>query len=273
MAFDIQRDETRLSRFSGGDGRDQRPADRLDRHRARAQGVAADLVQDARNGEPRGRIERVLARATVAGHRSGGNPARWTGHLEELLPAKTKVAAVQPHNAVPYREMAAFMAQLRAKHGVSARAFEFTILTAARTGETIGAKWSEIDLNGGVWTVPAERMKVGQEHRVPLSDRAIAVLKALPRDGGERVFAREGKSLSDMAMLQLLRSMRTGPTVYGFRSSFRDWAGNETNTPRELVEQALAHSIGDKAEQASSPTNAKTTSPLQDTDSIDHPTL
>jgi integrase len=200
----------------------------------------------------RGRIERVLAWATVAGHRSGDNPARWAGHLAQLLPAKTKVAAVKHHDAVPYPDMAVFMGALRAKSGVSARALEFTILTAARTGEVIGARWSEINLNDKVWAIPAERMKAGREHRVPLSDRAIAVLKALPRgaSGGEFVFARESKPLSNMSMLELLRGMRKGATVHGFRSSFRDWAGNETNFPREVVEHALAHSIGDKAEQA-----------------------
>ena len=200
----------------------------------------------------RGRIERVLAWATVAEYRSGDNPARWTGNLKELLPATSKVAKVEHHDAVPYAEMPAYMAALREKKGGSARALEFTILTAARTAETTGARWSEIDLIAKVWTIPAERMKADREHRVPLSDRAVAVLEELPREG-EFVFlgARKDKPLSNMAMLELVRGMRgMGATVHGFRSTFRDWAGNETSFPRELAEHALAHVIGDKAEQA-----------------------
>jgi integrase len=200
----------------------------------------------------RGRIERVLAWATVAGYRSGDNPARWTGHLKELLPAKTKVAAVVHHDAVPYREMPAFMATLRAKHGVSARALEFTILGAARTGEVIGAKWGEIDFDAKLWTVPPSRMKAGREHRVPLTDRALAILEAIPRDS-EYLFlgAHKGKPLSNMAMLELVRGMRgKGATVHGFRSTFRDWAAEQTAYPHELCEIALAHAVGNKVEAA-----------------------
>jgi integrase len=200
----------------------------------------------------RGRIERVLAWATVAGYRSGDNPARWTGHLNELLPAKTKVAAVVHHDAVPYREMPAFMATLRAKHGVSARALEFTILGAARTGEVIGAKWGEIDFDAKLWTVPPSRMKAGREHRVPLTDRALAILEAIPRDS-EYLFlgAHKGKPLSNMAMLELVRGMRgKGATVHGFRSTFRDWAAEQTAYPHELCEIALAHAVGNKVEAA-----------------------
>jgi integrase len=198
----------------------------------------------------RGRIERVLAWATVAGYRSGDNPARWTGHLKELLPAKTKVSAVIHHSAVPYVDMPAFMRDLRAKSGLSARALEFCILTATRTGEVIVARPAEIDYAKKVWTIPAERMKAAREHEVPLSDRALAIL-AGPSDG-EFVFGgRNGRPLSNMAMLELLRGMLgKGATVHGFRSTFRDWAGNETHFPRELAEHALAHVIGDKAEQA-----------------------
>jgi integrase len=200
----------------------------------------------------RGRIERVLAWATVAGYRSGDNPARWTGHLKELLPAKTKVAAVVHHDAVPYRDMPAFMAALRAKPGASARALEFTILGAARTGEVIGAKWGEIDLEAKLWAVPAARMKAGREHRVPLADRALAILEAIPRDG-QYLFsgAREGKPLSNMAMLELVRGMRgKGATVHGFRSTFRDWAAETTAYPNEMCEIALAHAVSDKTEAA-----------------------
>ena len=200
----------------------------------------------------RGRIERVLAWATVAGYRTGDNPARWTGHLKELLPAKTKVAAVEHHDAVPYRDLPDFMAKLRGRAGVSPRALEFTILTAARTGEVIGAKWSEFEVDAKLWTIPAERMKAGREHRVPLTDRALAILEGLPRDG-EFVFpgARKGKPLSQQAMLELVRGMRRmGATVHGFRSSFRDWANEQTSYPNELCEVALAHTVNNKTEAA-----------------------
>jgi integrase len=200
----------------------------------------------------RGRIERVLAWATVAGYRTGDNPARWTGHLRELLPAKAKVAVVEHHDAVPYREMPAFMGLLRAKKGASARALEFTILTAARTGESIGAKWREIDLDAKLWTIPAERMKAGKEHRVPLSDRAVAILETSPRDG-DYVFpgAQKDRPLSNMAMLELVRGTRgKGATVHGFRSTFRDWAAEQTSYPHEMCEIALAHTVGNKVEAA-----------------------
>ena len=196
-------------------------------------------------------FERVLAWATVAEYRSGDNPARWTGHLKELLPAKTKVAAVEHHNALPYRDLPDFMRQLRAKDSASARALEFTILCAARTGEVIGAKWSEVDLDANLWTIPAERMKAGKEHRVPLSDRALIMLEALPRDG-DYVFlgAARDRPLSNMAMLELVRGMREGLTVHGFRSTFRDWAAEQTAYPHELCEIALAHTVGNKVEAA-----------------------
>ena len=200
----------------------------------------------------RGRIERVLAWATVAGHRSGDNPARWTGHLKELLPAKSKVAPVSHHAAVPYRDMPAFMDELREKTSTSARALQFAILNASRTGEVIGAKWNEFDTDTKVWTIPAERMKSGRPHSVPLSGPALEILARLPREG-EYVFigARKDAPLSNMAMLELVRGMRgKGVTVHWFRSAFRDWAGNETSFPREVAEHALAHVIGDKAEQA-----------------------
>jgi len=199
----------------------------------------------------RGRVERVLAWATVAGYRSGDNPARWTGNLKELLPSPTKVAAVEHHNALPYSDIPAFMSELRAKESVSARALEFTILCAARTGEAIGAKWGEIDLEGKLWTVPPERMKAGKEHRVPLSARAIAILTALPCDG-DYVFmgATRDRPLSNMAMLELVRGMHNGLTVHGFRSTFRDWAAEQTAYPHEMCEIALAHAVGNKVEAA-----------------------
>jgi len=200
----------------------------------------------------RGRIERVLAWATVAGYRTGDNPARWTGHLKELLPAKSKVAPLAHHGAIPYKELPAFMAELRLRPSVSARALEFTILNASRTGEVIGARWPEIDVAAKVWTIPAERMKSGRPHAVPLSAAALRLLAELPREGDYLFMgARKDAPLSNMAMLELLRGMRgRGVTVHGMRSAFRDWAGNETSFPRELAEHALAHVIGDKAEQA-----------------------
>ena len=200
----------------------------------------------------RGRIERVLGWATVRGHRSGENPARWRGHLKEALAARPVENGVKHHDALPYAVMPEFMASLRDKSGVSARALELTVLTATRTGEVIGAKWSEIDLQAKLWTVPAGRMKAGKEHRVPLSDRAMEVLSALPRED-EFVFVgtRSGKPLSNMAMLELVRGMRgKGATVHGFRSTFRDWAAEQTSYPNEMCEIALAHAVSDKTEKA-----------------------
>jgi integrase len=204
----------------------------------------------------RGRIERVLAWATVSTYRAGENPARWHGHLKEMLPAKNKVRKPVHHKALPYGDTPAFMSKLRYEESVSAKALEFTILNATRTNETIGAKWGEIDLAAKVWTIPAARMKMDRPHRVPLSDRAVAILSNLPRDGDDAddyVFpgAREGKPLSNMAMLELVRGMLgKGHTVHGFRSSFRDWCKEQTNYPREIAELALAHSVADKSEAA-----------------------
>jgi integrase len=198
----------------------------------------------------RGRIERILSWATVRKYRKGENPARWTGHLDEMLPSRQKLRKARHHPAMPFAELPAFMEQLRQTKVVSARALEFTILTAARTSEVIGAKWSEI--TDGMWTIPGERMKGGKEHTIPLSKRAVEMLKALPREA-EYVFpgGRAGSPLSNMAMLELLRGMRGhGLTVHGFRSTFRDWAGDQTNFAREVIEAALAHRLKDKAEAA-----------------------
>lgn len=204
----------------------------------------------------RGRIESVIDYATAHGWRQGDNPARWRGHLAKLLPAPTKVAKVEHHAALPWSEIGTFMAELRDESGVAARALEFTILTAARTGEVIGAQWPEIDLGAGLWTVPASRMKAGREHRVPLSDPAVLVLEGMQKareraDGWVFPGGRAGRPLSNMAMTALLRRMNRGElTVHGFRSTFRDWAAEATNYPRELPEQALAHTLGDKVEAA-----------------------
>lgn len=202
----------------------------------------------------RGRIESVLDWATVRHFRKGDNPARWKGHLENLLPSKTKVAKVRHHPALAYEELPGFMERLREQGCVSARALEFTILTAARTSEAIGATWGEIDLKSKIWTVPADRIKSDRPHRVPLSARVFEILQDLPREkGNEHLFvgAKKGAGLSNMAMLELLRNMAgNGVTVHGFRSTFRDWAGDRTSFPREVAEAALAHVIGDKTEEA-----------------------
>ena len=166
----------------------------------------------------RGRIERVLSWAKGRGLREGENPARWSGHLDEMLAAPSKIAPTRHHPAVPYQELPAFMAELRGRRGLSPLAMEFTILTAARTGEVTGMTWSEIDFAGKVWTVPASRMKASKEHKAPLSERAMTILREVPRHG-DLVFP-----LSPMAMLQLMRSLRPGLTVHGFRSTFADWA-------------------------------------------------
>jgi integrase len=193
----------------------------------------------------RGRIESILDYARVIGQRQGENPARWRGHLDHLLPARQAVAKTVHHPALPYREIADFMAELRARDGIAARALEFTVLTAARTGEVIGAMWAEFDLEQSLWIVPGARMKAGKEHRVPLSDAALAVLAGLKREGA-RVF-----SVSNMAMTMLLRRMgRDDLTVHGFRSTFSDWCTELTNFSAEVREMALAHTVSDKVEAA-----------------------
>jgi integrase len=193
----------------------------------------------------RGRIESVLDWAKARGYRHGEHPARWKGHLDHLLPARGKVAPVEHHAALPYHDLPAFMAALRQPGGLAARALEFTVLTAARTGEVIGATWPEIDFQGRLWTIPANRMKAGREHRVPLTDAALAVLGQLRRDR-QRLFP-----VSNMAMAMVLRRMdRTELTVHGFRSTFSDWCAEQTNTPSEVREMALAHIVGDKVEAA-----------------------
>jgi integrase len=201
----------------------------------------------------RGRIEKVLDAAKARGFREGENPARWRGHLDHLLPRPSKLARGH-YAAMPYGSVAAFIGELRQREAMAALALEFCILTAARSGEVLGARWSEIDLDNGLWTVPAERMKAEREHRVPLSDRALTLLKQLAElRTSDFVFPgqRKDRPLSDKTMLRMLSQMKADTvTVHGFRSSFRDWAGNETPFPREVIETALAHVIGDKAEQA-----------------------
>lgn len=213
----------------------------------------------------RGRIESVLDWASFRGFRHGENPARWKGHLEYELPARSKVQKVEHHAALPYAEVRAFMTELQQCDGISARALEFAILTVARSGEVRGAVWSEIDLNRKLWVIPAERMKGEKEHHVPLSDAAVTLLSRLPRSNGKSsqhlliaddhinyVFpAPRGGKLSNMALTAVLRRMERGSvTQHGFRSTFRDWAGEQTAYPREVIEHALAHRLKDKAEAA-----------------------
>jgi len=196
----------------------------------------------------RGRIERVLDWARVHGLRAGDNPARWRGHLDKLLPKPSKVGRRRHHEAMPYQDVPAFMSQLAERDGAARRALRFTILTAARTSEVTGADWPEFDLAAAVWTIPAGRMKGGREHQVPLSPAAMALLRGLPRD-------RPPFALSENAMLYLVqkdppKGFGLPFTVHGFRSSFRDWAAETTDTPNEVVEMALAHAIRNKAEAA-----------------------
>lgn len=201
-------------------------------------------------GRVRGRIEAVLDAAKARGHSEGENPARWKGNLDHLLPARAKVKKPEHHAALPYTQIGAFMARLREQEGTAARALEFAILTAARTGEVIGATWKEIDLSEKIWIVPPARMKAGREHRVPLSERAIEIIGW---ENAGYVFSSVSpdQPLSNMALLMLLRRMgQSDVTVHGFRSAFRDWAAERTNYPSEVAEMALAHTVGDKVEAA-----------------------
>ena len=200
----------------------------------------------------RGRIEAVLAWATVSGHRTGDNPARWKNHLDAVLPKPSKLKKVQHHPALPIDAAPGFLADLRQQKGLAARALEYVMLTAARSGEVRLATWEEIDLEGRTWTIPAERMKAGRQHIVPLSDPAIALLKALPRfHDCPYVFpSPRGKAFSDMSLSAVMRRMKVDAVPHGLRSTFRDWASERTNYPRDVAEMALAHTIGDKVEAA-----------------------
>jgi len=200
----------------------------------------------------RARIEGVLDWAKVRGFRAGENPARWRGHLDHLLPARSRVKRVKHFAAMPYAEIGSFIADLREQTHLGARALEFTILTAARTEQTLGATWNEIDLGAKIWTIPAERMKGGREHKVPLSAPAVALLKdmaVIRRSGFVFPGSREGP-IYGRAMAMALGRQTRDITVHGFRSTFRDWAGEATGHPREVIEAALAHRLKDKAEAA-----------------------
>lgn len=199
----------------------------------------------------RSRIELVLDFATARGLREGPNPARWRGNLDAALPRASKVGKVQHHAALEVGQAGRFMASLRMHSGMGARALEFAVLTAARSGEVRGAKWSEFNVPGAVWTVPAERMKSGREHRVPLSRSAIGLLRALPAGAAsDLVFPGLRGQLSDMSLSAVLRRMDVPATVHGFRSTFRDWVSELTDYSNEVAEMALAHAVGDKVEAA-----------------------
>ncbi|PSC06039.1 integrase [Alsobacter soli] len=205
----------------------------------------------------RGRMERVLAAATAQGHRSGPNPAAWRNHLDTLLPPRHRLSRGH-HGAMPYAELRKFVTRLHERGGISCLALEFLVLTAARTGEVLGATWAEIDFDRKLWIVTPGRMKAGKEHRVPLAPRAVEILREMAKLGGDaasHIFPgrRSGGGLSNMALDMLVRRLglkERGLTVHGFRSSFRDWAGEETEFAREVIEAALAHVVGDRTERA-----------------------
>ena len=198
----------------------------------------------------RGRIETILDAAKARGYREGENPARWRGHIAQILPARARLTRGH-HKAMSYENIPTFFAALHQREAIAALALEFTILTAARTGEVIGAKWDEIDLDKAVWTIPANRMKAGKEHRVPLSLRAVEILQSTQELRKEGLFpAVRGGALSGMAMAMLLRRMDVDVTVHGFRSSFRDWCAECTGYAHEVAEMALAHTIDNKVERA-----------------------
>ena len=202
-------------------------------------------------GRVRGRIESILDFAKARGLRAGENPARWRGHLDKLLPPISKVSKVKHHAAIDYSEIGGFMAALRGHDEIAARALEFLILTAARTNEVLGARWREIDSKGRLWVVAADRMKAGREHRVPLSPGAVAVLERIGKQSTDSVFADRGSKLPYWAVDRMLRRMgRDDITVHGFRAAFRTWAAERTSYPREIIEQCLAHRVGDAVEQA-----------------------
>lgn len=203
----------------------------------------------------RSRIENVLSWATVRGYREGDNPARWRGHLEQSLPARSKVRKVKHHAALPYTEVGSFMVALRQREAIAARALEFAILTATRSGEVLNARWSEFNPDAAEWIIPAERMKAGRDHRVPLSDRSLEIVRQMGEDFGTRGYVfpgqKPGKPLSGMAFAMMLRRMeRDDITAHGFRSTFRDWAAEQTAYTREVAEMALAHTIPDRTEAA-----------------------
>ena len=200
-------------------------------------------------GRVRGRIETILDAAKARGYRDGENPARWRGHIAQILPARTRLSRGH-HKALPYGDLPAFVAKLHVREAMAALALEFAILTIARSGEVLGATWDEVDLDKAVWIIPGSRMKAGKEHRIPLSPRALAILTETKAVGSTFLFSGNGGKLSPMAMTMLLRRMKAEVTVHGFRSTFRDWSAECTGYAHEVCEMALAHTIGNKAEAA-----------------------
>lgn len=200
----------------------------------------------------RGRIEKVLAWAIASDYSTGENPASWKGNLDQLLSKPNKTKAVKHFKAVPWQEISAFIKSLQAREGTAAKALEFLILTAARSGEIRGATWQEIDIKNRLWSIPAARMKMGKTHNIPLSDQAIALLESLPKGKTKKpVFiAPRGGVLSDMSILAVVKRMKVDAVPHGFRSSFRDWIAENTNFPHHVAEMALAHAIGNKVEAA-----------------------
>ncbi|MES2295353.1 MAG: integrase arm-type DNA-binding domain-containing protein [Pseudomonadota bacterium] len=205
-------------------------------------------------GRVRQRVEAILDAGKARGLRSGDNPARWRGHLQVLLSDPSKLRKTSHHPALPYSEIGTFMPQVRQQQSTAARALELLILTATRTSETICAKWTEVNLGAAVWTIPGERIKTGREHRIPLSAPAVALLHEMNKfNNGEFIFPglKRGKPLSNMAILKLLQRMGFDHiTTHGFRSTFRDWAAEQTNFPRDVAEMALAHAVENKVEAA-----------------------
>ena len=212
------------------------------------------LTKNETAGRLRGRIENILSWAAVQGYRAADNPAQWKGHLENLLAKPSKIKKVKHHRAMPYTDIHNFINDLRTHTGVSAKALEFLIITASRTSEVIGAQWDEIDLTANVWIIPANRMKAGKEHRVPLCSRALELIEEMKAfKTNDFLFCGQTKAggLSNAAMDKLLqKTMAKEYTVHGFRSTFRDWTAEQTNYPRDLCEMALAHTIKDKSEAA-----------------------
>ena len=223
----------------------ERPISAIDTHDVLS--IVEPLWQDKTETATRvlNRISLVLDWATARKLRTGDNPARWKGHLDAVLPKRAKVQRAVNHAALPYARLPQFMAALRQQPGIADRAGELMVLTATRTSEVRFAAWSEIDLEARVWTIPAARMKAERDHRIPLSDHAVALLTALPRNG-ERVFPRLGQH----AILKAVKRVDAGVTAHGFRSAFSDWCAEQTNTPSEVREMALAHAVGDKVEAA-----------------------
>lgn len=230
----------------------QLPVDKIDKSHVYAVLEPIWTTKTETASRLRGRIEFVLDWAIAANHRTGDNPARWKGNLQPLLATPSKLREVKNHAALPATAMPGFIEALRQRAGIAARALEFAIITAARSSEVRGLTWSEIDVEAATWTVPAKRMKAGKEHRVPLSPQALALLRSLPRMVGTALVfpAPRGGMLSDMTLSAVMKRMKVDAVPHGFRSTFRDWAGESTAYPREVIEHALAHRLKDKAEAA-----------------------